>query len=444
MKLVMNNFLAAIVAMFSLIAVAASSSSAVTSQNQMGDTVNTSNNEEQLNHRHRRMDKKEKKKKKKKDKKNSTSAKSNKNNSTSAKSAKYTNSTKSGKYTNSTSKSDKYNSTMNAKSTKAKDSNATATNYTNTGAKSVKMNVMRSSSSMSMSMVVVYDDESPTLAPTLLPTMMPTTTIKLAVEDDSVDEEEGVVDDAVVVDDDDATDVAAPVLPVPICPTPYNITKTTYIGGSKVEMTSHIFECHSLYVQYCNIGTWDDSLQLENENAEELWSDAWVHVGPCSIDEVVEEEVVVLSEAEDEDEDEVVVPEVVVTEVPTTMPTFSPTLVPTVVDIEAKAESALVDKIPICPADYDTTKTDYVGGDFVTVDSSIFECHTLYVQYCNIAEWDDSLLVGNVNAEEMWDNSWVFVGPCEQEGKVIDKKTKKLFFPSVCCVISRHTEKAAF
>ena len=158
---------------------------------------------------------------------------------------------------------------------------------------------------------------------------------------------------------------------------------------------------------------------LENENAEELWSDAWVHVGPCSIEEVVkeeeEEEVVVLPEAEDEGEDEVGVPEVVVvTEVPTTMPTFSPSLLPTVVDVKAEAKSASDEETtPTCPPDYDTTKTDYVGGDFVTVDSSIFECHSLYVQYCNIAEWDDSLLVGDVNAEEMWDNSWVFVGPCE-------------------------------
>jgi hypothetical protein len=370
------------------------------------------------------LDKKEKKKKKKKDKKNSTSSKSNKyTNSTSSKSSKYTNSTKSGKYLSMDGKSSKSATTTNgtataSKSGKAKDYNSTNSTNAKGGAKSVKMNVMRSSSSMSMSMVVVYDDdddESPTLAPTLLPTMMPTTTIKLAVEDD-VEEEEEVVDDTIVNDDDD--DTAPVVIPVPICPTPYDITKTSYIGGSKVEMTSHIFECHSLYVQYCNIGTWDDSLLLENENAEELWSNAWVHVGPCSLEEVVddaeEDEVVVLPE---EAEDEVVVlPEAVVTEVPTTMPTFSPTLLPTTgVDVVADAESASVveeETPPICPTDYDTTKTDYIGGDLVTVDSSIFECHSLYVQYCNIAEWDDSLLVGNANAEEMWDNSWVFVGPC--------------------------------
>ena len=416
MKLVIHIFVAAIVAMSSLPVAVTASSSAVTSASSL-ETEQT-----QPAHSRRRLDKKEKKKKKKKDKKNSTSSKSNKDaNSTSSKSNKYTNSTKSGKYLSMDGKSSKAtttNGTANAsKSAKAKDSNSTNATNAKGGAKSVKMNVMRSSSSMSMSMVVVYDDddESPTLAPTLLPTMMPTTTIKLAVEDDVVEEE--VVEEEEVVDDDDTAPV---VIPVPICPTPYDITKTSYIGGSKVEMTSHIFECHSLYVQYCNIGTWDDSLLLENENAEELWSNAWVHVGPCSLeeDEAEEDEVVVLPE---EAEDEIVVlPEAVVTEVPTTMPTFSPTLLPTTgVDVVADAESAAVEEEeeipPICPADYDTTKTDYIGGDLVTVDSSIFECHSLYVQYCNIAEWDDSLLVGNGNAEDMWDNSWVFVGPCVSE-----------------------------
>ena len=169
---------------------------------------------------------------------------------------------------------------------------------------------------------------------------------------------------------------------IPTCPPTYDIAKTDYLGGDTVTITENIFECHALYVMYCNIGEWDDALLAQDANAEELWNDAWVHVGPCSIPAVVSES--------------------------TFSPTPSPTLAPSVEVASVQA----ADAISACPPAYDTTKTDYLGGDMVTVDGNIFKCHSLYVMYCNIGVWDDALLARDANAEEMWDDSWVFVGPC--------------------------------
>ncbi len=33
--------------------------------------------------------------------------------------------------------------------------------------------------------------------------------------------------------------------------------------------------------------------------------------------------------------------------------------------------------------------------------------------YCNIAAWDDALLGDDANAKEMWNDAWVYLGPCE-------------------------------
>ena len=170
---------------------------------------------------------------------------------------------------------------------------------------------------------------------------------------------------------------------IPACPPAYDITKTDYVGGDLVTITGNIFACDSPYVMYCNIAEWDDALLDQDANAEDMWSDAWVHVGPCSALAVV-------------------VPE------PTSLPTFSPTLAPS---IEVEATQA-VDVVPACPTAYDITKTDYLGGDTVTITEKIFECHSLYVMYCNIGEWDESLLAQDENAEEMWSDAWVYVGPC--------------------------------
>lgn len=68
--------------------------------------------------------------------------------------------------------------------------------------------------------------------------------------------------------------------------------------------------------------------------------------------------------------------------------------------------------IPDCPAAYDTTKTNYVGGDEATVNEHIFECQAMYEKYCNIPEWYDSLLTFDANAKESWDDAWMHIGPC--------------------------------
>ena len=170
---------------------------------------------------------------------------------------------------------------------------------------------------------------------------------------------------------------------IPACPPAYYVAKTDYVGGDLVTITDNIFACNSPYVMYCNIGEWDDALLDQDANAMDMWSDAWVHVGPCSALTVV-------------------LPE------PTSLTTLSPTLAPS---IEVEATQA-IDVVPACPTAYDITKTDYLGGDKVTITENIFECHSLYVMYCNIGEWDESLLAQDENAEEMWSDAWVYVGPC--------------------------------
>lgn len=44
---------------------------------------------------------------------------------------------------------------------------------------------------------------------------------------------------------------------------------------------------------FCNLVAWDDALLAENEDAKEMWNDAWVMLGACapiSLEEVMEEE----------------------------------------------------------------------------------------------------------------------------------------------------------
>ena len=205
----------------------------------------------------------------------------------------------------------------------------------------------------------------------------------------------------------------------PACPPAYDVAKTDYVGGDLVTMTDNIFECHSLYVIYCNIGDWDDALLDQDTNAMKMWSDAWVHVGPCSVvaAAVVPETTSLpptfsptLSPTFSPTLSPTIPPspsDVVVSE-PTSLPTFSPTIAPSIV-VEA---TQAADVIPSCPPAYDITKTDYAGGDIVTVNGNVFECNSLYVMYCNIGEWNDTFLAQDENAEEMWDDAWTHIEPC--------------------------------
>jgi len=104
-------------------------------------------------------------------------------------------------------------------------------------------------------------------------------------------------------------------------------------------------------------------------------------------------------------------------------PTLAPTWVddetaePTWVDVEEEEVTVVEEEVPTspeikeCPAAYDTTgATAYVGGDKVEVTSHIFECHSLYVDYCNVPEWDDSM--GGEVEEQMWNDAWTYIEPC--------------------------------
>lgn len=63
-----------------------------------------------------------------------------------------------------------------------------------------------------------------------------------------------------------------------------------------------------------------------------------------------------------------------------------------------------------CPPSYDTTKTDYVAGDFIEVESFVFECQPYpYEEYCNVAELDEDVDDG---VEELWNNAWRAVREC--------------------------------
>ena len=91
---------------------------------------------------------------------------------------------------------------------------------------------------------------------------------------------------------------------------------------------------------------------------------------------------------------------------PTTM---APTTIAPSIEVE---DTRAADVIPACPPAYDVPKTDYAGGDIVTVNGNVFECHSLYVMYCNIGEWNDTLLARDENADEMWDDAWIHIERC--------------------------------
>ena len=70
---------------------------------------------------------------------------------------------------------------------------------------------------------------------------------------------------------------------LPSCPPPYDHSKTTYVVGDMVEVKSNIFTCREEdgYEMYCNI-----PYRPKDENAEMMWRNAWIHLGPCTMEEV--------------------------------------------------------------------------------------------------------------------------------------------------------------
>jgi len=243
---------------------------------------------------------------------------------------------------------------------------------------------------------------------------------------------------------------AVPEVALPACPPAWDTSKTTYEAGEYIEVQSHIFQCHALYVEYCNIAEWDESLLETNPNAKFMWDDAWTHIEPCTITAArgdspapsVVTAMVFPAPVTDEPTLAPVTPEPTTnepttneptteeptskeptTEEPTTAdptiplfistpttpapPTNEPsTEIPTYMPTEYEV-------LPACPPPYDTTKTTYVAGELAEVQSHIFEC--LYEEYCNVADWDENLLETNPDAKEMWNDAWTHTGPCTTE-----------------------------
>ena len=73
----------------------------------------------------------------------------------------------------------------------------------------------------------------------------------------------------------------------PLCPAPYDWEKTTYVVGDLIEVKSNIFVCRKEkgYVKYCNMA----DKPKGDEVAERMWHGAWIHIGPCTLEETLEE-----------------------------------------------------------------------------------------------------------------------------------------------------------
>ena len=111
----------------------------------------------------------------------------------------------------------------------------------------------------------------PTLSPTLYPTFTPTFNPVVDVEEES------------------------PAVLTP-CPPHYDPSYTNYAAGDAIEMNSHVFVCnHPPYEEYCNIVKMDESW---NATIQELFQDAWGHMGECDlVEKMPSEEVVMVGEA---------------------------------------------------------------------------------------------------------------------------------------------------
>jgi hypothetical protein len=68
----------------------------------------------------------------------------------------------------------------------------------------------------------------------------------------------------------------------------------------------------------------------------------------------------------------------------------------------------------ICPEQYDPERNEpYKAGDYVAVESSIFECQEGdFEEFCSIAELDNDLKKENKHAQKLWKEAWKYVSPC--------------------------------
>lgn len=258
---------------------------------------------------------------------------------------------------------------------------------------------------------------APTPVPTPLPTLDPLEEATLAP---SVDVLETIEPSEDVLADGGRASSGPP------CPTSYDPAFTNYVAGDEVEMDGSVFVCLvAPYEKYCNIAQKDE--ENWSEEVMTLWGEAWEYVGPCEMAkaELVEEsEGVVIAPPLPEapvttdapvQTTKATVTTTTATDFPTTAvyPTPSPTL------------DTLEELPPICPLPYNPTKTTYAAGDIAEVHEHIFRCReggkvidatglsAKYELYCSVPSWDEALLEDNPLAEEMWNDSWVYVEPCQ-------------------------------
>lgn len=77
---------------------------------------------------------------------------------------------------------------------------------------------------------------------------------------------------------------------LPYCPEHYRSNKTyeagDYISVTNKRLNQHgIFQCSTEpgFAMYCNVDVWDDALLEENENALEMWNNAWIPISECQV-----------------------------------------------------------------------------------------------------------------------------------------------------------------
>ncbi|KAL3785760.1 hypothetical protein ACHAW5_003602 [Stephanodiscus triporus] len=181
---------------------------------------------------------------------------------------------------------------------------------------------------------------------------------------------------------------------IPPCPPHYNIS-VIYEAGDRIETELNIWKCrHTPYEKYCSIAEMKESWSDEKKA---LWKNAWVHVSAC--------EKLTTSNGD-------VSASIIEAAAAPMTATATPPMA-----TEALVISTIA-SLPLCPAAYDPSKTNYVAGEKVTVKCKIFQCkdedHEIY---CNINAWDESLPM------EMWKDAWELLGDCTPtQGEFMEEK----------------------
>jgi hypothetical protein len=259
--------------------------------------------------------------------------------------------------------------------------------------------------------VLLTTTKSPTMAPSVMvSTQISVDAVAVEVNDNINDNDDNINDndDNLVgdSDDDSITDLAESPAPVLL-----TITKSPTMTPSVMVPTQISLDAVAVEVDD-NIIDNDDNIDDNDDNLVDDSDDN-------SITDLVEPPAPVLPTTT---KSPTMTPTVMVStqSIEDTPPTLSPTMILPGDDDDALTPSPTLaaSLLPPCPADYDITKTTYVGGDLVKLSGNVFECQVDLVKYCNIGLWDESLLTEDANAEEAWNNAWLFFSECAVEEEV--------------------------